>query len=92
MNNIRINKSEGFYQATAIFDTESERDAFIGNFPKFVKVVPNVLSSLVDGKSQVKPIAYFQVALSATALTGNANETGIKRIAKFEEILEKVGA
>ena len=88
MNELKIQQSEYSYEAYAIFEQAEERDAFIAKFPKSLKLWATTLYD--DGN--YLPIARFQVVLQATATTGEVNETGLKRLAKFQELLEKVGA
>ena len=77
---------EEIYEVTAVFENEFDRDEFIAQFPKWVNVYPSVLWS---SNEAVKPIAQFRAVLSADKVVGEVNEAGLKRIAKFKDVVAK---
>jgi hypothetical protein len=89
MNELRINESKHSYEAYATFATEEERDAFIAKFPKSVRLWATTLGDL-NGKKWA--CARFEVVLQSNAVVGEVNEAGLKRLAKFQEVLAKVAA
>jgi len=89
MNKLEIQQSDYSYEAYATFSTDEERDAFIAKFPKSVKLWGTSLRDL-DGKTW--SCARFQVVLQSNAVVGEVNEAGLKRLAKFQEVLAKVAA
>lgn len=84
--NVKIQENESVFDVTAVFDNEVERDEFVAQFPKWVGVKSTQLYSVNQG---AKPIAFFQVWLMKTNVTGEVNEAGLKRIAKFKDVFAK---
>jgi hypothetical protein len=89
MNKLEIQQSDYSYDAYATFETEEERDAFISKFPKSVRLWATTLGDL-NGRRWA--CARFEVVLQSNAVVGEVNEAGLKRLAKFQEILAKVAA
>jgi hypothetical protein len=88
IENLQITENESIFEASAIFTNEADRNDFIAQFPKSVGVYGTTLYTL---ENEIKPIACIRVVLSANKVSGEVNETGLKRIAKFKQIA-KVGA
>jgi hypothetical protein len=89
MNELKIQQSDYSYNASATFLTDEERDAFIAKFPKSVRLWATTLRDL-DGITWA--CACFKVVLQSNAVVGEVNEAGLKRLAKFQEVLAKVAA
>lgn len=89
MNELKIQQNDYSYTAYATFLTNEERDAFIAKFPKSVRLWATTLGDL-DGRTL--PCACFEVVLKSSAVVGEINEAGLKRLAKFQQILAKVVA
>jgi len=74
------------------FETQAECDEFVAKFPKYVNVKNTTITGMTRGctnaPSDKLPFASFRVDLSKNEVTGEANETGVKRLAKFREICD----
>jgi len=81
MNKISARATEYGFDADITFETADQLEAFIALFPKSVKVYATTTTTLSD--STIKPQASFGVRLTADAINGGVNETGIKRIRKY---------
>ena len=84
--NVKVWDNERVYQAIVEFENEFDRDEFVAQFPKWVDVYPNVLWNNNDPK----PIACFRAVLSANKRVGEVNEAGLKRVARFKDVLAKL--
>ena len=83
---------EIYTQYSIAFETEAERNEFVAKFPKYVNVKSVSISGMARGCTNAPadklPMARFIVDLSKNEVTGEANETGVKRLAKFREICD----
>ena len=83
--------NEQYIRTTIAFTTEAEQVAFIAKFPKYVKVLASTITGMDHGfsnaPSNTMPTASFTVNLIPNQATGEVNETGLKRVAKFREIV-----
>jgi len=83
-------ENEEFAQYNIVFETETELSEFVSQFPKYVKVYSSTISGMLmysNAPQDRMPIASFEVSLSPDKVTGEANESGIKRLAKFHQIV-----
>ena len=75
-----------------VFETESELTDFVAKFPKYVQVKADSLGPMKQKFSNATldrmPMADFEVFLMPNGSTGEVNETGMKRLAKFREIVD----
>jgi hypothetical protein len=83
---IKVWDNEAVYEAHVVFENEFDRDEFVAQFPKWVNVYPNILWNNNDPK----PIAVFRAVLSANRVVGEVNEAGLKRVAKFKDVVAKL--
>jgi len=83
---IKVWDNEDVYEVMVVFENEFDRDEFVAQFPKWVKVYASVLGS----NGVAKPIANFRVVLAANKVVGQVNEAGLKRVAKFKDVLAKL--
>ncbi|AHZ95361.1 hypothetical protein HL05_gp101 [Mycobacterium phage Manad] len=75
---------------TKFFATEAEAQEFAAQFPKSNKVVAKKMNGIEDNGGHVGMIeAVFN--FSANGVTGDRNETAIKRFRSFEKNLAKAG-
>jgi hypothetical protein len=49
-----------------------------------------VYASVLSDNGVVKPMASFRVVLVANRVVGQVNEAGLKRVAKFKDVLAKL--
>jgi hypothetical protein len=93
MKAFKVSKIENqeFAQYSIVFETETELSEFVSKFPKYVKVYSSTISGMLmysNAPQDAMPIASFEVSLSPDKVTGEANESGIKRLAKFRQIVD----
>lgn len=85
-------EEETWKQYSIIFETEAELSEFVAKFPKFVKVQATTIKGMdrseEDPIGRTMPMASFEVKLVSNSATGEYNETGLKRLAKFHEIVD----
>ena len=67
----------------SLFETSEDCNNFVNLFPKSTKVFATSLSGLTDGVYTTRPMASFGVNFNSTGVTGDINETGLKRLQKF---------
>lgn len=87
MNAKEINKTinERVYSVEVVFETVEQCQAYIASFPK---AVGKIYATSIRGVAYDReyPLARFEILIKADGVNGGVNETGLKRIAKFEEI------
>ena len=94
MKAFKVSKIENqeFAQYSIVFETETELSEFVSKFPKYVKVYSTIISGMsrhyLNAPQDAMPRASFEVSLSPDKVTGEANESGIKRLAKFRQIVD----
>ncbi|AXQ64055.1 hypothetical protein SEA_KLIMBON_101 [Mycobacterium phage KlimbOn] len=82
-NNVRV-------KVVQFFATEAEAQEFAAQFPKSNKVVAKKMIGIKDNGGHVGMIeAVFN--FSSNGVTGERNETAIKRFRSFEKNLDKAG-
>jgi len=90
--NTYIRRNEITTQYGIAFETQTECNEFVAKFPKYVNVKNTTITGMIraytNASSDTLPMASFRVDLSKNELTGEANETGVKRLAKFHEICD----
>ena len=70
------------------FDTTEAAEEFAANFPKYCKVKLGRISSHADRKIVSHPHATLSFRNDSNGVTGEKNETAIKRKNKIREILD----
>jgi len=84
-------ENDEFAKYSIVFETETELSEFVSKFPKYVKVYSTIISGMsrhyLNAPQDQMPMASFEVSLSPDNVTGEANESGIKRLAKFHELV-----
>lgn len=70
-------------QLYAEFATFEERDAYMAARPKSLGLKPNRMAGPAS-----RPLISFQVSFHANKVTGDANETGKRRLRRFLELCE----
>ena len=92
---VRYDATVDCFRATADFETETERDAFVALFPKYVRVHASTCSTYDVKDSQYAsyqiPIAVCSVAWHADNVNKGKNEQGQKRIRAFARICRENG-
>jgi hypothetical protein len=83
---IKVWDNEAVYEVNAVFENEFDRDEFVAQFPKWVNVYPAVLWD----NNEAKPMAKFRAVLVANNRVGEVNEAGLKRVAKFKDVVAKL--
>jgi hypothetical protein len=67
------------------FEEDADRDAFIASAPKSVGLRASTISNPSEGTT--KPLARFSVKFAADRVTGEINETGLRRTVRFGQVL-----
>ena len=87
-----IRRNEIITSYGVAFETQAECDKFVAKFPKYVNVknvtITGMIRSYTNAPAETLPMASFRVDLSKSEVTGEANETGVKRLVKFHEICD----
>jgi len=85
-------EEETWKKYSIIFETEAELSEFVAKFPKFVKVLATTVNGMDRSEDnptgRQMPMASFEVKLVSNNATGEFNETGLKRLSKFHEIVD----
>jgi hypothetical protein len=90
-NDLTLSPIEELFSIALEFDSEKSRDEFCSQFPKYMKVRARFISSYdySTGKMKIIKTPYCNISISGTnKVTGDANETGDKRLTRFYNALK----
>src|SRR4051812_40999062 len=72
------------FRASMVVDTPEQAKEIAATFPKFVKVK----GQRYHAEDGMKGLVSFHIGLSADGVTGAVNETGLKRLRRFLDLVE----
>ena len=72
------------------FDTEQELNDFIALFPKYCKIKKQGLNNDLNGGGGFRHGAVINFESAINTVTGDINETAVKRVKKLKAVLETI--